>query len=887
MSSRRLNMKFKFKDHQNVHQERKLNKKVKLKSLSSSRPKIIISSLIALFLFFILIFVIGKSFAVPETIISESGLPQGYNWSVTLGNVTKYSVNPQIIFIGNNSKLVKFNVPDLNNASNILNCTTFYIPINSSGYITTNTHNNIIKFTNYTVCKTTFIAVGKLDDINWSVYYIGTNPYKNQSGKNDFTMNNSTYGDTLTFITSPGNYSVGISYKLKNRTGLVSLNPYTNGYLNCKVFVNGTTNKEGCLNVPPYKLEAGKTYNVSFYLNLTLKESGLPVNTMWDINLNNETLSTNSSNITFSGTIGKTYSIKLHNIQNGSCIFNFYDQANFNITLENGANVIQIPFIYENCITKFIETGLPNETRWYIGYGMYSRNSSSNIIQINSSSEIGQKYLFSLETFTGTGYTTYTNTGMLSESSKGICLISYDPNITTNLISPGSVVLINFQNKTICNFPESGLLKTTILESGLSQSMLNDELLDIYYPFYSSVLGSTSLQFTSNGGVYAGGGSSTTYYPNGSASGTTITPSISYSGSDVYGDNITLYLSKGIYSFDLFGPTFSNTSFSNNSNLYTLAVPENNSINITAGSTAYLYYREASAWNLEPSPIQHTSNGGVSIPFNLFRITTFTENGLPNEAEWNVEYNGVNESSNSSQISFLDYNGTFDFFTPSVYLSGCLYKSDYYANYVSGGNYTVNFHKVCTNSSENTSKFLFVENGLPLKVFRFQIRIGNNLYNSTNNSLKILLPNSKYEFSVQTSYLNGIETNTNYSNNDCFTTYTANPSSGIASPNEEVIINFSNVEKCITQFVVGSGLPNGTNWNVTYNSITESQMTRTGGSTEGLLQFYTSPGEYNYTFPNIINYNGTCNVLYRPTNKSGVLSSPGNLLINYTSMGCK
>ena len=621
-----------------------------------NRTKFLTAILVVIILISIFILSIAKVSASPETVISEVGLPQGYNWSLILGNVTKYSISPQIILIGNNSKLIKFSVPTLTNASKLLNCTTVYTPINSSGYITSDTHNNVIKFTNYTICRTTFIAVGKLSRINWTVEYNGISPYKNISNNYSFITRNSTYSNTLNFVTAPGNYSIGIYYKLKN--GTITLSPYTTGYTTCPVFVNGTTNKSGCFNIPSYKLEAGKIYSIPFYLNVTFKESGLPFNTRWNISLNNKTIFSNSPNITFLGVIGKTYDIKTYNIKDGNCVINPYYNSKLNVTVGNGANFIQIPFLNENCITKFIERGLPNQTNWDIRYGVNSRASSSNTIQMNSSNAIGQEYLFSLETYDGYGYTEYIPNITFKKSQDGICGTYYTPNITSGEISPGSTVIINFENKTICNFPEPGLLKTSIIERGLSQLMLNLNVLNIY------LSQSALFQFTSNGGVYVGGSTTITYYPNGSVSGLVTSPPISYSGSDVYGDNITLYLKSGSYAFNPFGPFLSNTSFSNGSVLYTLASPENTSINVTSGSTVYLDYREASAWNLNPSPIQHTSNGGVLVPFNRLKITIFTEKGLPNGSNWVVDYNGVNKSSNSNQISFLDYNESYNYVIP-------------------------------------------------------------------------------------------------------------------------------------------------------------------------------------------------------------------------------
>lgn len=617
-----------------------------------NRTKFLTAILVIIILISISILSIAKVSALPETIISEVGLPQGYNWSLSLGNVTKYSVSPQIILIGNNSKLIKFSVPTLTNASKLLNCTTFYTPINSSGYITSDTHNNIIKFTNYTICRTTFIAVEKLSKINWTVEYNGVSPYENISNDYNFINRNSTYSNVLTFVTSPGNYSVDVYYKLKNST--MSLNPYIVGYTTCPILVNGTINKSGCYKIPSYKLEAGKTYDIPFYLNITFKETGLPLNTEWNISYNNKTIFSNFSNIKFLGVIGKTYNIKIYNAKAGNCIIHPY-KSKLNLTVENNVNFVY--FINESCVTKFIERGLPSGMNWKIVYGTYFVNSSSNIIQINSSSEIGQSSPFSFEGYDGIEYNGYLPNIIMKKSQAGVCAISYIPNITSDSIYPGSTVIINFENKTICNFPALGLLKTTLIEKGLSQSMLNSEALDMYIRFYWPASGSAMLQFASNGAIVIGAGNYTKYYSN---------------NTDFYGKNITLYLSKGYYNFNLFGPILSYTKFpTNNSNLYTLEIPENKSINITAGSTVYLDYREASAWNLNPSPIQHTSNDGVLIPFNRFKITIFTEKGLPNGTNWTVDYNGVKKSSNSNQISFFDYNGSYNYSIPPAQLKGC------------------------------------------------------------------------------------------------------------------------------------------------------------------------------------------------------------------------
>ena len=122
-------------------------------------------------------------------------------------------------------------------------------------------------------------------------------------------------------------------------------------------------------------------------------------------------------------------------------------------------------------------------------------------------------------------------------------------------------------------------------------------------------------------------------------------------------------------------------------------------------------------------------------------------------------------------------------------------------------------------------KITFLERGLPPGTSWIVISNGH-VYNTTNDSITLQLPNGSYEFTILT-------TNREYSvQGSALISLTVN------GTDMEMSITFHLVTYAIT--FTESGLPSGTSWSVTLNGVTET-------STNSTITFHEPYGTYSYS----------------------------------------
>lgn len=103
-----------------------------------------------------------------QTNFTESGLPKGYNWTVTYDGVKLYSTSNIISFNGGTGSF-SYSVSSVTPTG----CTNSYAPSPSSGSVTAGT-STAITFSGASTCTTTFTETGVTSGGGWTVIYNGT-----------------------------------------------------------------------------------------------------------------------------------------------------------------------------------------------------------------------------------------------------------------------------------------------------------------------------------------------------------------------------------------------------------------------------------------------------------------------------------------------------------------------------------------------------------------------------------------------------------------------------------------------------------------------------------------------------------------------------------------
>jgi hypothetical protein len=298
---------------------------------------------------------------------TESGLPSGTQWSVTLNGTTKSSTTNTITFSEPNGTY-SFTIATGNN---------IYAPNPSSGSFTVNgaSVSESITFSEVTY-TVTFTESGLPSDTQWSVTLNGT------------TKSSTT--NTITFSEPNGKYSFTIATANKSYVSVPSSGTFA---------VNGAN------------VNIGITFTRAYIV--TFIESGLPPGTVWNVNLSNgQSFSSTNNTITFNEANGTySYTVATSNKE--------YAPAQYSGSfIVNGMPVSES--ITFNLITykiAFTESGLPSGTNWAVTLNNITNSSSNNTIIFN---EPDGSYSYIISGISGYRASSYSGTINVNENSVSV-----------------------------------------------------------------------------------------------------------------------------------------------------------------------------------------------------------------------------------------------------------------------------------------------------------------------------------------------------------------------------------------------------------------------------------------------------------------------------------
>ncbi|MEM3661686.1 MAG: hypothetical protein QXG73_02565, partial [Candidatus Micrarchaeaceae archaeon] len=247
-----------------------------------------------------------------------------------------------------------------------------------------------------------------------------------------------------------------------------------------------------------------------------------------------------------------------------------------------------------------------------------------------------------------------------------------------------------------------------------------------------------------------------------------------------------------------------------------------------------------------------SGSGVVTAIFN--GITTFSENGLPTNTQWRLEYNGVFQNAIApNSIIFSALPGNYFFTVANQIANNILYFPEPGSGSLVAGN--------TTSITFATKNVMLAFNDIPAT--------GNIVFNGityANGASNTMFAGIYTVNAIAPA--NFIFSNWHVSNaaNFTFNSVTANPTTLTVSGNGMITAEFNG----ITTFSE-NGLPSGTKWNVTYDNILNSATTNT-------ITFSTQPGNYLFTVANQV----VSNVIYFPAPSSGSVVAGNTTSITFS-----
>ena len=800
---------------------------------------------------------------------TESGLPLGTSWSVTLGRTTSYSTSSiNVLTVGNGTY------------SYSIGSVTGYNMFPSTGSITVEgvNVNQAVTFTSggtrtYTV---SFLENGLVLGTPWAVTIGGASQ--------------SSVVSTNSFQEANGSYS----YSVGNVSGYMVL-PYSG-----TVKVNG---EDLNVNISFTKVTF-KTYAITF------TEAGLPTGTSWSVALNGSTQSSISSSIVFNDPNG-TYSFTVGSVSGYAAT-----PSSSSLMLSGYPVTESITFSPKTYPVTFTETGLPSGTTWSITLNGQTFTSLTSTITF---SEPNGSYSYSIGSISG--YTTSPSSGLVTVSGsnldEAIVFTKNTPSLyavtfTEYNLPPGTEWYVNLTNgqsfstsstsisfhepngtytytiatgdKEYClpptPFPPSGTF--TVNGSSIGESFVF-QLFTYPVYFYESGLPPGSEWYVNITGQPLSGPISagwTDSLPNGTytysvstgnkeyspspssglftVNGAAVTVSITFTPVTVKTYSVT-FTETGLYPESTWSvtsmgsPSFASSGSLASTTAYVVDLPDGSYLykvnyNLTAGNptAGYLYSY--------PPLVVNGGNLSITVKFTPVFAVIFTESGLPSGAQWYVNVTGQPPSGPLTgsvyELPIALPNGTFPYSVVTV--------SDNSSS-PGSGNLTVsgsNVNEVITFplTTKLTFSVIFIESGLPANIGWSVTLNGITSVPSTPPSVEFTEPNGTYSYSI--GQISG---------------YSSSSSSGsviVSGSDIYVAIRFTSTTRSTYPVTfTETGLPSGTSWSVTLNGSTQS-------STTSSIVFDEPNGTYSYFIETVPGWSST------PT--SGTVNLNGNELIEVT-----
>jgi hypothetical protein len=383
---------------------------------------------------------------------TESGLPSGATWNVTLNGVTHFSYSNSIIF----------NEPNGTYSYSIGSINGFTVSSSSGSVVVNGANVNIaVTFTPKTY-KITFIESGLPTGTSWSVTLNGTTS-SSTNNTITFSVPNGTYSYTIeTSISgyrgSPASGSITINgasvstditftqvkYTVTfTETGLSSGNWYVNitgqpssGPIHSTSYSTSLPNGSYTYSVSAGNKQYKSSYSGSFTVNgasvsqsitftlvtysITFTESGLQSGTSWSVALNGTTESSTNDTIIFNEPNG-TYTYTIHGI------------SGYKTNAYSGAILVSGKPMSENVVWKIVtypiavtQSGIPSGTSWSVTLTGTTFNDQKINVTLSSTNntiifnEPNGTYSYTLHL--PSGYTTTNKEGNITVSDHSLAL---------------------------------------------------------------------------------------------------------------------------------------------------------------------------------------------------------------------------------------------------------------------------------------------------------------------------------------------------------------------------------------------------------------------------------------------------------------------------------
>ena len=715
---------------------------------------------------------------------SESGLPLGFRWSVTLNGTTESSSTKNISFSNVPFGIYAWSVlSPLSGGTGVRYVTSslsgsITVPLtvkvsisfrtqyqvtvgavngtsspsgtawyNGSSSVTLHaTPDHGFTFTTWK-SSTTRISIARPLSLNATAMMNGTGSITANFQKPIFT------NSTNTTVSSNGTASVRVNSTVGNMTIDVS-NATSGSKLNITLSV--LSNSSGATSVTPTGTSSISMAIVVSVLDLRVNTTSTLSNGTVRICYNNRSVTSSTVMLYWNGT---AWNYALNESIKGTTICGSIPIIYLKGTPLIVGTVYAAPPPPPSYPVTFAEGGLPSGTLWSVTLNGQQLSSSGTHIYFSES--------------TGTySFTVGLVADYIATPSNG--------SITVN----GAAVLVN-----ITFSPR--MYPIEFVELGLPTGALWNVSLNSYTK--NSTTGSIS--FSEPNGSYS--------FTVGIHNGYRASP---YSSTvNVTGANVTVRISFSIVTYPV---TFSESGLPSGV-IWSVEISglsqQTNSTSMTfnVSNGTHPFTASAPGWRPSPSSAMITVNGTPVKEAIAFALATysinFTETGLPSGTAWSVTFNGTASSSSASNISFTAPNGTYSYEVANV--AG-------YSSSLSSGNITVNGSSVRAEIlfSPVTYGVTFTESGLPSGA-AWYVNVSGQPSSGpqTSSSYSSSLPNGSYKFTVFTP---DREYKPSYSG-----------SFAVKGKAVSLSILFSLVTYSVT--FTETGLPSGTLWNFTINGTVE------------------------------------------------------------------
>ncbi len=276
-----------------------------------------------------------------------------------------------------------------------------------------------------------------------------------------------------------------------------------------------------------------------------------------------------------------------------------------------------------------------------------------------------------------------------------------------------------------------------------------------------------------------------------------------------------LFTESGLPPYTFWEVIFDNVQGSSNSNNITFSVPNGTYSFKVLNVSGYSVYPQSGTVTVKGAEVSVIITFYfISVNYNII----FTESGLSSGTSWSVTLNGLTKESSANTITFSEPNGTYSYSVSSV--SG--YRASPNSGVITVIGANVNQAIVFTPVTYMVS---FSEIGLPSGSTWYVNLSNGQTFASSTNTITFSEPNGTYTFTIATNAIGYAP----------------------SQPSGSFTVNGVNVQESVifTQIMYSvsfteSGLPSGTSWSVTLNGLTETSMNST-------IMFKVPYGTYTYS----------------------------------------